>query len=292
MPSYTADSAIGFFDSGVGGLTVFQAVASILPHENLIYLGDMLRLPYGNKLPETILRYSLECSLFLIEKKIKLLIIACHTASAYAFEELEQQLSIPVVSVVQTCSGIFREKWKNSRIAILGTASAIASNVHQKLIQSHCPSSKIFSFACPLFVPLAEENFRDHEASRLIALHYLSPLKELGIEAVLLACTHYPLLKEVIQAVLEPKVVLLDPAMNCAEQAKFVLNQGSLLNKQLTRPIYEFYTTEKDLERFARVAKNFLGPLFHLGTLQFIILGENNKLTLRKKAISCDRRSK
>lgn len=243
------DRPIGLFDSGFGGLTVMREVARILPHENLIYLGDTAHLPYGNKSPQTVLQFALENSSFLVEKNIKLLIVACHTACSHALQTLQDKLPIPVIGVIQP--GLELSS-KFSRIAVLGTTSTIESGIYQSLILQRSPQVTIYAKACPLFVPLIEEGFYSHPAAALIADAYLKPLKG-KIDAALLACTHYPLIRPVIQQVLGPKVTLLEPAALCAEQAKRSLLQ---LNLQTEKPTYQFYVTD-DPEKFRHFGRIF-----------------------------------
>jgi glutamate racemase len=257
-PNEIARLPIGVFDSGVGGLTVFREIASHLPHEDLIYFGDTARLPYGSKSPEAIVRYSLECASFLLEQRIKLLIVACHTSSAHALEILQEKLPIPVIGVIQPGFELLMQSTRNQRIAILGTESTIASKVYQNLIQQHYPMACIFPIACPLFVPLAEEHFFEHAAADLIAAHYLDPLKNANIDAALLACTHYPLLKKAIQKALGPSVQVLESAPTCAAQAQSMLSSSGLLNPQEKKPVYRFYATDYPA-RFSTLARTFLG---------------------------------
>ncbi|MBF8263585.1 MAG: Glutamate racemase [Parachlamydiales bacterium] len=263
---------IGIFDSGVGGLTVFREVVNHLPHEDLIYFGDTARLPYGSKSPEAIIRYSLECATFLLEQNIKLLIVACHTASAHALEILQEKLPIPVIGVIQPGFELLMQSTRSQRIAILGTESTIASGVYQNLIRQHYPMASIFAVPCPLFVPLAEERFFDHAAADLIAAHYLDPLKEANIDAALLACTHYPLLKRSIHKALGPSVKILESAFTCAEQAQAVLCLNHTLNPQEIKPAYRFYATDHPI-RFSTLAKTFLGYEIHLTLIEL----EKNK---------------
>lgn len=262
MSTMRADQPIGVFDSGVGGLTVFREIAAMLPHENLLYLGDTARVPYGNKSPAAIIRYTQECAAFLVEKNIKLLVIACHTASAHVLEILQEKLSIPVIGVIQGGFEILMQSTINQRVAILGTASTIASKTYQNLIKEHYPSAVIYPVACPLFVPIVEEHLFGHPAADLIAKHYLEHLKNEEIDAALLACTHYPLMRAAIQNVLGPRVKIIEPAAICAGQVKALLQDTNLLNLQNRQPLYHFFATDH-LERFQHLAKTFLGQEVH-----------------------------
>ena len=250
------DLPVALFDSGVGGLTVMKEISKCLPSENIIYLGDTAHLPYGEKSPEAIVRYTINGGRFLIEKNIKLLIIACHTASARALKIAQETLPIPILGVID--GGLQQLLAIGSRlnIAILGTNSTIESGIYQSLIQKHCSPANIFPIACPLFVPLVEEEFSDHKAALLIADHYLHSLKSKKIDAALLACTHYPLLRTTLQEVLGPRVRLIEPAPTVALQAHSYLKQNSLLNQQATPPLYQFYATEIS-PKFSRLAALF-----------------------------------
>lgn len=249
---------IGIFDSGVGGLTVFREVSRILPEEDLIYLGDTARLPYGSKSSEAILRFSLECANFLLLQNIKLLLVACHTASAHALEILQKRLPIPVIGVIQPGYELLMASTRSQRVAILATQSTISSHVYQNLIRQHYPMAQVFPVACPLFVPLAEESLYDHEAAHLIARHYLQPLNSANVDAVLLACTHYPLLKSAIQKALDPSVTILESATSCAQLARSLLAEKGKLREQKKTPLYRFFVTDHP-ERFSTLAKTFLG---------------------------------
>jgi glutamate racemase len=261
------DSPIGIFDSGVGGLTVFREVARRMPHEDLIYFGDTAHLPYGSKSPEAIIRYSLECASFLLEQKIKLLIVACHTSSAHALEILEERLPIPVIGVIQPGFELLMQTTRKQRVAILGTASTIASNVYQDLIRQHYPQAQVFPIACPLFVPLAEEHLFDHAAADLIAEHYLLPLKGADIDAALLACTHYPLLRRAIHKVLGPSIKILESAESCSEAARILLSEAHLLGTTEKKGQYRFYASDHTA-RFESIANTFLGQPIQLDLIR------------------------
>ena len=232
---------IGIFDSGIGGLTVFREVEQLLPEENLIYFADAARLPYGNKSPETVVHYTLKSAQFLLNQGIKLLIIACHTASSQALKTLQETLPIPVLGMVKPSIDLLLSATKTKRVAVLGTKSTIHSGIYQNLIPS---SITLFMIACPLFVPLVEEQFFDHKATLLIANHYLRPLHD--IDTALLACTHYPLIQKTIQQVLGPSVTIINPAVACAQLAKELLENHSLLNTKRTHNP-QFYTTDRIL---------------------------------------------
>jgi glutamate racemase len=250
--------AIGIFDSGAGGLTVLKAINKLLPNENIIYLGDGARLPYGNKSPETIIRYTLESSRFLSEKKIKLLIIACHTASSIALDALAEQLSLPILGMVTPCLPDLLLSLKTDKIAILGTQATVSSRIYQNALEEKHPASSVLTIACPLFVPLVEEGLIESPMTTESIKHYLQPLKEQNITTVLLACTHYPLLQNVIQDYLGEQCRLIDPASSCAKAAESILENADLLNHNPQNGSTAFYTTD-DPEKFKKLGERFLG---------------------------------
>ncbi|MBS0624735.1 MAG: glutamate racemase [Verrucomicrobia bacterium] len=253
---------IGVFDSGVGGLTVLREIEQILPREDVVYLGDTARMPYGNKSPETIVRYTLEGASFLLDKNIKLLIVACHTASSYGIDILQEQLPIPVIGVIQPGFELLMQSTRSMRIAILGTEATIRSKVYQNLIEEHYPKAKIFPVPCPLFAPMIEEGLVDQVFTKQIVEHYLSCLRNKKIDAALLACTHYPLIRSLIQETLGENVQLIEPARVCAEQAKEWLVSSSLANFQSTPPRYEFFSTD-ETDKFKQKMEIFF-PVRHV----------------------------
>lgn len=242
---------IGLFDSGLGGLSVMKELIRKLPYENMVYFGDSAHLPFGNKSKETILSTSLECSRFLMDQDIKLLVIACHTACSYALESIQEMLPIPVIGVIDP--GI-AEIEQFERVAILATTGTIQSGVYQSKIR---PETKVTPIACPLFVPLVEEGFHNHPAAKMIAESYL--LSIVGkVDAALLGCTHYPFLKETLQSVLGSDIKLIEPAKSCAETVSKYLLVKNLLNRQTTNPHYQFFTSD-DPKKFQMHGEFFLG---------------------------------
>lgn len=189
--------AIGLFDSGVGGLTVMQEIMKLLPHERLIYFGDTARVPYGNKGTRTIIRYSIENTICLLEKNIKLMVVACNTASALALPQLRRLFNLPIVGVIEPGAEKAVAATRNQRIAVLGTKATIQSGAYQTAIKKIAPHAAVIPIACPLFVPLVEEQWLDHPATHLIVREYLRPLQEQNVDTILLGCTHYPLLSTV-----------------------------------------------------------------------------------------------
>lgn len=249
--------SIGIFDSGFGGLTVMNAIRHALPHENIIYFGDTARLPYGNKSRETILRCVVECAHFLLSKKIKLLVIACHSACSYALDQLLLTFPLPVIGVIPPAVEQLKLLPRAQKIAILGTRATIASGVYQDQVKEQLPSAFVTAIPCPLFVPLVEEGYTHHPLTEMAVQEYLRPLREDRVDAALLGCTHYPLLSGMIQKELGERVALIDPALACANKVAEVLQEKDLLNPQTEPPRYEFYVSD-DPTKFRQLGQQFL----------------------------------
>jgi glutamate racemase len=249
---------LGMFDSGLGGLTVMQQIVQLLPHEDVVYFGDTARLPYGAKSPETIIRYSIENTQFLIHKNIKMMVVACNTASAHALENLQQKFSIPMLGVVSPGAESAVQSTRNGRIGVLGTKGTIHSQSYQKAIHQLDSHVEVFPVACPLFVPLVEEGCIDHPAAHLIVREYLHPLKEKGIDTLLLGCTHYPLLEELIRVEMGQGVKVVDSAISCAQKVSELLVENLLQKSSGRQAAYQYYVSD-DPERFAMLGSAFLG---------------------------------
>lgn len=224
--------SIGLFDSGVGGFSVVKALCEILPNENLVYFGDTARMPYGNKSKDAIIRYSLENAYFLQQHKIKLLIVACNTASVHALETLKNTLSIPVISIIDDVFELVANSTNSKNIAILGTKSTINSGYFEKGFLDFDPSIKTTSIACPLFATLVEEGLESHKATELLAHEYLSSLYGTMIDTALLACTHYPFILDVLKKIAPKDIGFIDPSFSCARKTKSLLESLSLINPQ------------------------------------------------------------
>lgn len=226
---------IGVFDSGVGGLTVLAALRRLLPHEHFIYLGDTARVPYGGKSKETITQYSQEIAHFLLTKKIKLLVVACNTASALALPILKRLYSIPVQGVIEPGAQAALRATRSGIIGVIATKATIASNAYRQTIQALKTEVKVISKACPLLVPLIEEEglFEHHITHSLLA-HYLKPMLAEQIDTLVLGCTHYPLLKKMITEIVGPQVTLVDSAENCALAVESLLASHQLATNSAT----------------------------------------------------------
>jgi glutamate racemase len=222
---------IGIFDSGIGGLTVVRAIKDLLPKEDLFYLGDTARLPYGNKDRLTIERYSLEIAGLLTAEGAKLIVVACNTASALALPRLHEVFRIPIIGVIESGARAAVAQTQNRRVGIIGTRATVASRAYERAIQSIDPGVTVLSQPCPLLVPLIEEGMFDHSVTIEMLHHYLDPLIAERIDTLVLGCTHYPLLKKTIAGVIGDEIVLVDSAENCAAQVVEVLRNGDLENR-------------------------------------------------------------
>lgn len=252
-------NSIGIFDSGIGGLTVVREIIKDLPDENIIYLGDTARVPYGTKSEQTVIKYAESNSRFLVSKGIKLLVIACNTASAYAINALENKLTVPVIGVIKPGAMKAVKTTKNGRIGVIGTPSTIKSNAYTNEIHSLEPEISVYTKACPLFVPLAEEGWVNNKISRSIAVEYLSGLKSFGVDTLILGCTHYPILKETIGSVMGERVTLIDSAEEISSEVLSIIEKnGSLEQSKRGNPKREFYLTDNS-DTFLSTANNFLG---------------------------------
>ncbi len=254
---YDSEGAIGIFDSGVGGLTVVRQIAVRLPREDVIYLGDTARVPYGTKSGETVVRYALSCAQILLKRRIKLLVVACNTASSFALDTLRDRLEVPVIGVVEPGARAALEKTETMKIGVIGTRGTIASGEYQHTLEKLAPEVQVFSKACPLFVPLAEEGWTEGEIPRRIAAAYLEELQRHEIDTLVLGCTHYPLLKDTIASVLGPGVALVDSAEATSQVVHEVLLSTDSLNSSTSGGTLRFVASDAP-ERFAEVGRAFL----------------------------------
>jgi glutamate racemase len=261
-------SPIGIFDSGVGGLTVYRALHDNLPNEHFVYLGDTARVPYGTKSLATVERYAIENSLFLASLGVKLLVVACNTASALALPKIRERIGIDVVGVIgpgaRKAVEITANK-QNPRIGVIATEATVSSNAYYEAIRRASNTAEVIQAACPLFVPLAEENWLHEPETFAIAAKHLEKIVQFGPDALVLGCTHYPILRDVIQQTVGANVKLVDSGEATADEVKQLLTDKGLANSVQTtnsRPLCDdldhFYVTDA-AERFARVAERFLG---------------------------------
>lgn len=257
-------SPIGIFDSGLGGLTVVREVMRQLPHERIVYFGDTARVPYGPKSPETVRRYSLEISRFLIAHDVKAIVVACNTATAHALSVLKRELAIPVIGVIEPGARAAVAATRRGELGVIGTAGTIGSGAYERAIRAIAPDVEILARACPLFVPLIEEGWLDSEATRLIAREYLAPLQSSNVDTLVLGCTHYPLLKPLLAELLGPDVALIDSAQETAAETARVLGERRLLAHPASAPseahvrAHRFFASDAP-EHFLRLGQRFLG---------------------------------
>jgi glutamate racemase len=251
---------IGIFDSGVGGLTVFRAVERALPDERLVYLGDTARVPYGTKSADTVVRYSLEATHFLTRQGVKMLIVACNTASSVAIEGVARAAGVPVLGVILPGARRAVERSRSGRIGIVGTRATVGSGAYERAVRDLSPAVQVISRPCPLFVPLAEEGWNDGEIARSVAERYLEPFRQAGIDTLVLGCTHYPLLREAIGSVMGPDVTLVDSAESVAGDVHDRLRGDPSLagGKVADADGHRFFVTDVP-EPFQVVAERFLG---------------------------------
>ena len=270
------DKAIGIFDSGIGGLTVLKAIRSALPNERLVYFGDTARIPYGTKSRKLIQQYALEDAHFLMQFDVKMIVVACNTASAMALEFLQSQLAIPVVGVViPGAQGAVRVT-KNKNIGVIGTTATVNSGAYTKTVLNNSPDCNVFSTACPLLVPLVEEGWLDTEITVLTLRMYLKEILNKQIDTLILGCTHYPLLTSTINKITGNDITLIDSGLETAKAVNEVLLQNNLLYKGPRKDDDQFYVSDIP-QKFEEIGSRFLGePLknVHRVNLEDVILKE------------------
>ena len=254
------DAPIGVFDSGIGGLTVVAAIMQALPNETVVYVGDTARVPYGPKSSETVLRYSRQIASWLLEQRVKAIVIACNTATAHALEALQRECPVPVIGVVQPGARAAVRATRNGHIGVIGTSGTINSGAYHRAIAALSAEASVVGNACPLFVPLVEEGWVEHPATRLIAETYLQPLRADRVDTLVLGCTHYPLLAPIIAAVIGRDVVLVDSAAETANALSDVLrDHGIESSANRVGTPHRFVATDAP-EAFRRVGQRFIGP--------------------------------
>ena len=238
---------IGIFDSGLGGLTVLKALQEKLPNESFVYIGDTAHVPYGNKSQKAIINYTKTLSNFLIEDhNVKMIIVACNTASSIALKSLQRAYKIPIIDVINPIQDLLLENNQIKRIGIIGTHNTVKSKAYNKLLLSINPKLKIFSQACPLFVPIIEEGLENHQITKIISGEYLYPLIYKKIEALILGCTHYPILKKNIKSFLPASIKIFDSAETLSIHTKKYLINNSLISSSSNHVTHLFITDESD----------------------------------------------
>ncbi|HEY1332601.1 MAG TPA: glutamate racemase [Myxococcaceae bacterium] len=249
---------IGIFDSGIGGLTVARAIYHRLPGESTIYFGDTARVPYGPKSPDTVRRYSLEILHWLLGQGVKAVVIACNTSTAHALETLQAESPVPVIGVIEPGARAAAAATRGGPVGVIGTAGTIASNAYAKAIKRVKPDARVEQRACPLFVPLVEEGWFEHPAAELIAREYLTPLHAVGVDALVLGCTHYPLLKPLLERVMGPDVRLIDSGQETAAVVAAALEERGMAAPAGGEPFHRFAVSD-DEARFLQVGSRFVG---------------------------------
>ena len=253
-------AAVGVFDSGVGGLTVAREIMRQIPNEKIVYFGDTARVPYGSKSQDTVTRYSRQIVRFLRTQDVKAIVVACNTASAYALDSLEKEIDIPIIGVVKPGARVAAEVTRNGKIGVIGTEGTIGSQIYTDFIHNINPDAKVTGKACPLFVPLVEEGLLQDPVTDEIASRYLTELIDIGIDTLILGCTHYPLIRSTVGRIMGEEVTLVNPAYETAAELKKLLTDCNLLNPQapaLGDNKYKFYVSD-GAEKFKRFANSII----------------------------------
>jgi len=251
---------IGVFDSGMGGLTVMREIMRQIPNEKVIYFGDTARVPYGSKSKETVTRFSRQIVRFLQSKQVKAIVVACNTASAYALNDLEREIDIPIIGVVKPGAKVAAEVTRNGQVGVIATEGTISSNIYTTYIRQLRPEVQVTGKACPLFVPLVEEGLWQDPVTDEIAKRYLSSLIDTGIDTLILGCTHYPLIRSTVGRVMGDQVTLVNPAYETARELKGLLQHYHILNDEephLGENKYQFYVSD-GAEKFKHFANSII----------------------------------
>ncbi len=262
MTTPRADAPIGIFDSGLGGLTVVRALMQQLPAESLLYVGDTARVPYGSKSPDTVRRFATEIAVWLVEQGVKAIVVACNTATAHALEPLQDTQPVPVLGVIEPGARAAVRASRGGAVGVIGTTGTIASGAYERALRALAPEIEVRAVACPLLVPLVEEGWTDHAATRLIVREYLVPLRQAPIDTLVLGCTHYPLLASLLSEEIGPAVRLIDSAEETARETGLLLRANGLLGTSgrhaLGRPQHRFIASDAP-DRFLALGRRFLG---------------------------------
>ncbi|MBI4418123.1 MAG: glutamate racemase [Ignavibacteriales bacterium] len=253
-----SDRPIGVFDSGIGGLTVVRSLTRRLPHENIVYYGDTARVPYGPKSPQVVREYAAEDTEVLLAHNVKMIVVACNTVSAVALDVVQKRARVPVVGVIIPGAEAAVQTSRKKRIGVVGTIGTVRSRAYENAIRQVDSSVQVFSKACPLFVPLVEEGWINHKATELIAHEYLFPLTLEKIDTLVLGCTHYPLLQNVIGSVLKGAATLVDSGEATAGAVERELDAHGLRNPSTLKPNLKFFVSDIP-HSFSEVGERFLG---------------------------------
>ena len=253
------NAPVGVFDSGIGGLTVAREIMRNLPSEKIVYFGDTARVPYGSKSKETVIRYSRQIIHFLQEQKVKAIVVACNTASAFALDEVKDELDIPILGVIEAGARVAAQETRNKRVGIIGTVGTVGSGIHASYLKELDPEITVIGKACPLFVPLVEEGWYHDPVTEEVARRYLKELQDQEIDTLILGCTHYPLLRGVIGSIMGDQVQLVNPAYETSLALKQLLIEQDLLNQGSVEEEfpYRFYVSDA-AEKFKSFANSIL----------------------------------
>jgi glutamate racemase len=251
---------IGVFDSGIGGLTVVRELLHRLPGEAITYFGDTARVPYGSKSPATVRRYSQEAAAWLLSQGVKLVVIACNTATAHAADMLRASLPVPVIGVIEPGARAAVRATKTQRIGVIGTSGTIASGAYDLAVRRRLADARVYAQPCPLFVPLVEEGWHDHASARLVAQEYLEPLRSMDVDVVILGCTHYPMLRSLVAEAMGPDVALVDSAAETALEVEALLTERDMRRVSDQPPSHSFAASDAPL-RFRDVGRTFIGDV-------------------------------
>lgn len=248
---------IGIFDSGVGGLTVVSRIGEMMPGEDIVYFGDTARVPYGAKSRQTITKFSVENIEFLMEYDVKLVVVACNTASSLSLDFLKRCFRVPVIGVIEPGARSAASSTRNKRIGVIGTNATISSGAYEKAIKRLSARNSVFTQSCPLLVPLVEEGWTNSRVTYDIASIYLTGLKSKKIDTLILGCTHYPLLRGVIKKIMGPDVMLVDSAKEVAKEARAILDSTGLLNSRRAKGKHKFFVSDEPA-KFVKIGERFL----------------------------------
>ena len=251
------NAPIGVFDSGIGGLTVAREIIRQIPDEPIVYFGDTARLPYGSKSKDTIIRFSRQVLHFLENQRVKAIVIACNTASAYALDTLQRETDLPVIGVIRSGAHMAAQMTRNGRIGVIGTAGTIKSGIYGDTIRQFKPDAEVFGKACPLFVPLVEEGLWHDSVTEEIASRYTAELKGKFIDTLVMGCTHYPLIRSTLRRVMGENVTLVNPAYETAIEVKGMLEANDLTCLVTPEEKYQFFVSDQ-AEEFTSFAKSIL----------------------------------
>jgi len=246
---------IGIFDSGIGGLTVARALMDQLPDYDIIYFGDTARTPYGSKSPETVVNYSIQDTEFLLKKGARLVIMACNTASSVAFDKVSEKFNYPLFEVITPAVKLSVKKSEKKRIGVIGTRATINSGAYEKKIKKISSDSRVYSMACPLLVPIVEEGWLKKPETKMIIKKYLHPLKTKQVDTLILGCTHYPLLKNIIQKKIGKRVNIIDSSLSTAEDVKKFLQKNPEIDSEMSKKGKAVFFVSDSTPQFEKTAK-------------------------------------